>query len=58
MADTVIRPELSAEEISKLTRETNYGTWRFQKSWKPLTITDAEFERGLDILVTAIAATV
>src|SRR3974390_2970281 len=42
MADTLPRPEPSAEEISKLTRETNYGTWRFQKSWKPLTITDAE----------------
>ncbi|HEY2470264.1 MAG TPA: aminotransferase class III-fold pyridoxal phosphate-dependent enzyme [Terracidiphilus sp.] len=42
MADTLTRPELSAEEISKLTRETNYGTWRFQKSWKPLTITDAD----------------
>jgi taurine---2-oxoglutarate transaminase len=42
MADTLTRPELSADEISNLTRQTNYGTWRFQKSWKPLTITDAE----------------
>ena len=42
MANTAIRPALSAEEISNLTRQTNYGTWRFQKSWKPLTITDAE----------------
>ena len=42
MADTVTHPELSAEEISNLTRQTNYGTWRFQKSWKPLAITDAE----------------
>jgi taurine---2-oxoglutarate transaminase len=42
MADTAARPELSAEEISNLTRQTNYGTWRFQKTWKPLTITDAD----------------
>jgi taurine--2-oxoglutarate transaminase len=42
MTDTLTRPGLSAEEISNLTRQTNYGTWRFQKSWKPLTIIDAE----------------
>src|SRR5580692_7882650 len=42
MADIVTHPELSAEEISNLTRETNYGTWRFQKTWKPLYIADAE----------------
>jgi len=42
MADTITRPELSSEEISNLTRQTNYGTWRFQKTWKPLTITDAD----------------
>ncbi len=35
-------PELTGEQISKLTRETNYGTWRFQKTWKPLYIADAE----------------
>ncbi|HEY1578393.1 MAG TPA: aminotransferase class III-fold pyridoxal phosphate-dependent enzyme [Terracidiphilus sp.] len=42
MADTINRPELTAEEISNFTRQTNYGTWRFQKTWKPLTIADAE----------------
>ena len=42
MADIVTHPELSAEEISNLTRQTNYGTWRFQKTWKPLYIADAE----------------
>ena len=42
MADTTLPPVLSAEEISSLTRQTNYGTWRFQKTWKPLYITDAE----------------
>jgi taurine---2-oxoglutarate transaminase len=42
MSDTLTPPHLSAEEISSLTRQTNYGTWRVQKTWKPLTITDAE----------------
>ena len=42
MADTITHPELTAEEITNLTRQTNYGTWRFQKTWKPLYITDAE----------------
>ncbi len=32
----------TGEQISSITRETNYGTWRFQKSWKPLYIADAE----------------
>jgi len=34
--------ELTSEEITSITRETNYGTWRFQKGWKPLHIVDAE----------------
>ena len=34
--------QLTADEISNLTRQTNYGTWRFQKTWKPLHIADAE----------------
>jgi taurine--2-oxoglutarate transaminase len=43
MSDTVAgSPELTAEEVSNLTRQTNYGTWRFQKTWKPLYIADAE----------------
>src|SRR5271167_4344430 len=42
MSDILTSPELSAERISSLTRETNYGTWRFQKTWKPLYIADAE----------------
>ncbi len=42
MADTITHPELSAEDISNVTRQTNYGTWRFQKTWKPLYIADAE----------------
>jgi taurine--2-oxoglutarate transaminase len=42
MSDTVMHPSMTAEQISQLTRETNYGTWRFQKTWKPLPIADAE----------------
>ncbi|MGD0738493.1 MAG: aminotransferase class III-fold pyridoxal phosphate-dependent enzyme, partial [Terracidiphilus sp.] len=42
MSDTIATPELSAEQISTITRQMNYGTWRFQKTWKPLTIADAE----------------
>jgi taurine--2-oxoglutarate transaminase len=33
---------LTPEEISSITRQTNYGTWRFQKTWKPLHVADAE----------------
>ena len=42
MSDVLATPELTAEQVSKFTRETNYGTWRFQKTWKPLYIVDAE----------------
>src|SRR3569833_289891 len=42
MADTLPPPQLSADQISSFTRQTNYGTWRVQKTWKPLYITDAE----------------
>lgn len=34
--------ELTSEQVSDITRQTNFGTWRFQKGWKPLTIADAE----------------
>jgi taurine---2-oxoglutarate transaminase len=33
---------LTSEQITSLTRETNYGTWRVQKTWKPLHVVDAE----------------
>lgn len=42
MAQTVSNPASDSEEISNFTRETNYGTWRFQRSWKPLHVVDAE----------------
>ena len=33
---------LSSQEISDITAKYTYGTWRFQKGWKPLHIVDAE----------------
>ncbi len=31
-----------SEEVVRITRETNYGTWRFQNGWNPMHIVDAE----------------
>lgn len=42
MNDASAASPLSAEEISSLTRETNFGTWRFQKNWNPLFVADAD----------------
>ncbi len=42
MNDTPSANKLTSEEISTITRQTNYGTWRYQKGWKPLHIVDAE----------------
>ena len=33
---------LSSQEITDITARNTYGTWRFQKGWKPLHIVDAE----------------
>ena len=42
MSETGELTTLTSEEITTITRQTNYGTWRFQKTWKPLHIADAE----------------
>jgi taurine--2-oxoglutarate transaminase len=42
MSETAELKTLTSEEITTITRQTNYGTWRFQKTWKPLHIADAE----------------
>jgi taurine--2-oxoglutarate transaminase len=34
--------KLSSQQVSELTAQLTFGTWRFQKSWKPLHIVDAE----------------
>jgi len=33
---------MTSEEIVKITSNHTYGTWRYQKGWKPLHIVDAE----------------
>lgn len=33
---------MESDEIVEWTRRLNYGTWRYQKGWKPLHIVDAE----------------
>jgi taurine--2-oxoglutarate transaminase len=33
---------LTSAEVVQITRDTNYGTWRFQKGWNPMHIVDAE----------------
>jgi taurine--2-oxoglutarate transaminase len=33
---------LSSQEVVDWTRRLNYGTWRFQKSWAPIHVVDAE----------------
>ena len=33
---------LTSEQVVQITRDTNYGTWRFQKGWNPMHIVDAE----------------
>ena len=42
MSDSSPAKTLTPEQVSDITRQTNFGTWRFQKGWKPLTIADAE----------------
>jgi taurine--2-oxoglutarate transaminase len=33
---------LTSEQVVELTRQYNYGTWRFQKNWNPMHVVDAE----------------
>src|ERR1700760_5087892 len=33
---------LTSEQVVDLTRQHNYGTWRFQKNWNPMHVVDAE----------------
>jgi taurine--2-oxoglutarate transaminase len=42
--DTLTPPEttLTSAEVVQITKDTNYGTWRYQKGWNPLHIVDAE----------------
>jgi taurine---2-oxoglutarate transaminase len=40
--DTVTSQMLTSQQVVDLTRQYNYGTWRFQKNWNPMHIADAE----------------
>src|ERR1700734_4045071 len=44
MSDTVTTPEttMTSQEVVAWTKKLNYGTWKYQKSWNPLHIVDAE----------------
>ena len=44
MSETVISPEaaMTTEEVVKWTKKLNYGTWKYQRSWNPMHIVDAE----------------
>lgn len=33
---------MSSQEVIEITAKNTFGTWRFQKGWKPIHITDAE----------------
>jgi len=33
---------LTTQQVVELTKKFNYGTWRFQKTWNPMHIADAE----------------
>ena len=33
---------LTSQEVVQITRDTNYGTWRFQKGWNPMHVVDAD----------------
>ena len=33
---------LTSSEVVDLTQRLNYGTWRYQKSWNPLHVVDAQ----------------
>ena len=34
--------DLTTQEVIEITKRTNFGTWRFQKSWNPMHIVDAK----------------
>jgi taurine--2-oxoglutarate transaminase len=42
MSETVTEVTMTSQEVSDWTKKLNYGTWRYQKSWNPLHIVDAE----------------
>ncbi len=41
-ATTVGDPQLSSQQVVDTTRALNYGTWKYQRAWRPLHVVDAE----------------
>ncbi len=39
---TAIPTPITTDEVTAITRQFNYGTWRIQKTWKPMHVVDAE----------------
>jgi taurine--2-oxoglutarate transaminase len=37
-----VKANMTSQEVVELTAKNTFGTWRFQKGWKPLHIVDAE----------------
>ncbi|NYF79062.1 aspartate aminotransferase family protein [Granulicella arctica] len=52
MSPTETVPDLmhgmTTEEICDITRKHNYGTWRYQKAWKPIQMVDAQDSHIID----------
>ncbi|HEV2272894.1 MAG TPA: aminotransferase class III-fold pyridoxal phosphate-dependent enzyme [Acidobacteriaceae bacterium] len=42
MAKSTVPAPLSPAEVVQTTRELNYGTWRYQRTWNPMHVVDAE----------------
>ena len=44
MSETVTTPEstMTSQEVVAWTKKLNYGTWKYQKSWNPMHVVDAE----------------
>ncbi len=43
MSDTLTAPTpMTSAEVVEWTKKLNYGTWRHQKTWNPMHVTDAE----------------
>src|SRR3984893_15463075 len=42
MSEIVTEATMTSQEVSDWTKRLNYGTWRYQKSWNPLHVVDAE----------------
>ena len=42
MTEAVQIEALTSEQVTGITRANNYGTWRIQKTWKPMHVVDAE----------------